>query len=155
MKSNDLIAKVIVDVPTLGELDYKVPEDMLVALGDRVLVTLGRRRVVGIVVNLVRGSEIAQNRLRSVTAVLNDIPPLPSEWLRLTRFAAGYYQRSWGGGRALGTASFPEARAGEATGRRDGTDEKAPRERRSAGGCAGIERRAENGARRTESGRAL
>ena len=96
MKSNDLIAKVIVDVPTLGELDYKVPEDMLVALGDRVLVTLGRRRVVGIVVNLVRGSEIAQNRLRSVTAVLNDIPPLPSEWLRLTRFAAGYYQRSWG-----------------------------------------------------------
>lgn len=96
MKSNDLIAKVIVDVPTLGELDYKVPEDMLVALGDRVLVTLGRRRVVGIVVNLVRGSEIAQNRLRSITAVLNDIPPLPSEWLRLTRFAAAYYQRAWG-----------------------------------------------------------
>ena len=96
MKSNDLIAKVIVDVPTLGELDYKVPEDMLIALGDRVLVTLGRRRVVGIVVNLVRGSEIAENRLRSVTAVLNDMPPLPGEWLRLTRFAAGYYQRSWG-----------------------------------------------------------
>lgn len=96
MPTNDLIAKVIVDVPTLGELDYKVPDDMLVAVGDRVLVTLVRRRMIGIVTALVRGSNLPAQKLRSVTAVLNDIAPLPNEWLSLTRFAARYYLRPWG-----------------------------------------------------------
>lgn len=96
MERNDLIAKVVVDVPTLGELDYRVPDDMLVAVGDRVLVTLVRRRLVGVVVGLARGSSLPDRRLRSIAAVLNDIPPMPSEWLKLTRFAARYYLRSWG-----------------------------------------------------------
>ena len=49
-EAGDLYAKVMVDTPGLGLLDYAVPADMLVAVGDRVVVGLRTRNVVGIVV---------------------------------------------------------------------------------------------------------
>lgn len=96
LKAGDQFAGVIVAAPGLPELDYKVPSDMLVAVGDRVLVTLVKRRVVGIVVSLKTSTEIAGSRLKSILAVLNDIEPLRAEWLALTKFAGLYYQHSWG-----------------------------------------------------------
>ena len=48
-EAGDLYAKVMVDTPGLGLLDYAVPADMLVAVGDRVVVGLRTRNVVGIV----------------------------------------------------------------------------------------------------------
>ena len=47
-EAGDLYAKVMVDTPGLGLLDYAVPADMLVAVGDRVVVGLRTRNVVGI-----------------------------------------------------------------------------------------------------------
>lgn len=93
---HDLIAKVIIDAPGLGALDYRVPPEMLVAVGDRVRVSLGARRVTGIVVKLQSASDWTGGRLKSVLAVMNDMPPLPAEWLALTAFAANYYMRGWG-----------------------------------------------------------
>jgi len=40
-----LFAKVLVDVPGLPPLDYRIPDDLLVAVGDLVVVPLGSRRV--------------------------------------------------------------------------------------------------------------
>ena len=91
----DQFASVILDVP-LGELDYRVPEDMVVVVGDRVLVPLGTRKMVGIVVRLKANAEVDLRKVRKIIRVLNDIAPLSSEWLSLTRFAADYYVRSWG-----------------------------------------------------------
>ena len=51
-EAGDLYAKVMVDTPGLGLLDYAVPADMLVAVGDRVVVGLRTRNVVGIVAGL-------------------------------------------------------------------------------------------------------
>ena len=97
MKSeSEIFAKVIVDAPGLSELDYAVPSDMLVAVGDRVLVGLRTRTVVGIVVALNAASDYTGTRLRRIRAVLKDTAPLPADWLALTRFAARYYVRSWG-----------------------------------------------------------
>ncbi len=96
LKAGDQFAGVIVAAPGLPELDYKVPADMFVAVGDRVLVTLVKRRVVGIVVSLKTSTEIAGSRLKSILTVLNDIEPLRVEWLALTKFAGLYYQHSWG-----------------------------------------------------------
>ena len=51
-EAGDLYAKVMVDTPGLGLLDYAVPADMLVAVGDRVVVGLRTRNVGGIVAGL-------------------------------------------------------------------------------------------------------
>jgi primosomal protein N' (replication factor Y) (superfamily II helicase) len=91
-----LFAKVIVDTPGLGALDYAVPNDMLVAVGDRVAVGLRTRTVVGIVVKLLNASDYTGPRLRRIKAVLRETPPLREEWLALTHFAARYYVRGWG-----------------------------------------------------------
>ena len=48
MPEGNLYAKVLVDVPGLGPLDYKVPDDMLVAVGDRVTANVQTRKVVGV-----------------------------------------------------------------------------------------------------------
>ena len=94
--SVDLFAKVMVDTPGLGLLDYAVPSDMLVAVGDRVVVGLRTRNVVGIVAALQAAPDFTENRVRRIKAVLRDTAPVTEEWLSLTRFAAGYYIRSWG-----------------------------------------------------------
>ena len=96
MSRGSLYAKVLVDVPGLGPLDYLVPDDMLVATGDRVVVNLQTRKVVGIVVAMQTATDLQGKRIRSILRVLNDVPPLSAEWLSLTRFAALYYMRGWG-----------------------------------------------------------
>lgn len=88
-------AKVILDVP-LPALDYRVGEDQQAAIGDRVVVPLAKRQVVGIVTELTGHSDIANGRLRKISKVLADIRPLSKEWMQLTEFAADYYIRQWG-----------------------------------------------------------
>lgn len=95
-EGNSLYAKVIVEAPGLAPLDYVVPADMMVAVGDRVIVGLRTRNVVGIVVGLQNAPDFAKARLRSIKQVLRETAPLSAEWLALTKFAAQYYVRSWG-----------------------------------------------------------
>ena len=94
--AGNLYAKVLVDVPGLGPLDYKVPDDMLVAVGDRITANIQTRKVVGVVAALENATDLQGKRIRSITSVLNDVPPLSAEWLALTRFASLYYLRGWG-----------------------------------------------------------
>ncbi|MDO5530454.1 primosomal protein N' [Sutterella sp.] len=96
MARTDQFAKVLIDAPGLAPLDYRVPEEMLVAVGDLVLVTLGARRAVGLVVLLSSASDIEEKRLKRIQSVLKFSTPVSSEWLSLTRFAATYYLRAWG-----------------------------------------------------------
>ena len=91
-----LYAKVLVDAPGLAPLDYAVPSDVLIAIGDRVVVGLRTRNVVGIVVGLQSEPDFTLSRVRSIKAVLRETAPLSEEWLSLTKFAAQYYVRSWG-----------------------------------------------------------
>lgn len=65
-EAGDLYAKVMVDTPGLGLLDYAVPADMLVAVGDRVVVGLRTRNVVGIVAGLRAAADFAENRVRQI-----------------------------------------------------------------------------------------
>ena len=93
--NGDLFAQVALDLP-LGPLDYRIAEGMELVLGDRVLVPLGSRKLVGVVTGFSRTSGVEEKKLRKITKVLADVTPLPEEWLRLTEFAARYYMRSWG-----------------------------------------------------------
>lgn len=96
MSQSELFAKVIVDAPGLSPLDYSIPSDMLVAVGDRVLVGLRSRTVVGVVVAISATSDYPEQRLRLIKRVLKDTAPLTEDWLALTRFTAQYYVRAWG-----------------------------------------------------------
>ncbi len=86
--------RVALDVPLLGLFDYSA--DHAVAIGTRVIVSFGRRNMVGIVVETPQAPVIDASRVKAVAQVLDDLPPMPADWMRLARFASQYYQRPLG-----------------------------------------------------------
>ena len=95
MSRNDIARVVLLPaVGGLGELDYRVPEQLWRddLPGCRVLMPLGRRRVLGIVSELVERS--AHPRLKEVEAVIDPTPILDRSLLGLCRWAAEYYLAS-------------------------------------------------------------
>lgn len=98
------IARVIVDAPFDEPLDYKLPEELKLEVGQRCLVPLGRRKVVGIVVGFAETSVFPEEKLKSIQSQIDDVPALSKKWLNLTCFAARYYLSSWG---QVALASLP------------------------------------------------
>jgi primosomal protein N' (replication factor Y) len=86
--------RVALDVPVPGLFDYRVAQ--AVRVGQRVVVPFGRRDLIGVVVDLPATPALDESKLRDVIRVLDDLTPLPEDWLRLARFAAEYYQRPLG-----------------------------------------------------------
>ncbi|TAL89814.1 MAG: primosomal protein N' [Candidimonas sp.] len=86
--------RVALDVPLPGLFDYC--SDRPVAIGTRVIVSFGRRNMVGIVVDTPVEPIIDAGRVKTIAQVLDDLPPLPADWIRLAKFAAQYYQRPLG-----------------------------------------------------------
>jgi primosomal protein N' (replication factor Y) len=87
---------VALDVPLARLFDYALPEASEAHVGDRVVVPFGARQRLGVVVETEATSELPASRMKSITAVRTDAPPLPSDWLELMRFLSGYYQRPLG-----------------------------------------------------------
>lgn len=98
-------ARVLVESP-LPPLDYKVPDDMALAVGDRVVVPLRTRKLVGIVAELLPATSVERKKIRSVIALLGETRPLSEEWLQFTRFAADYYLAFWGEAALLALPPF-------------------------------------------------
>lgn len=93
------ILRVALAVPLRRLFDYLPPpgENLTAdAIGLRVRVGFGRRRLVGVIAELGEDSEYPAAQLKAVEAVLRDVPPLPEEWFRLTAFCASYYQTPLG-----------------------------------------------------------
>lgn len=88
------IANVIVDSPIREPLDYLVPADLEIQVGQRCLVPFGTRKMVGIVVGFSEKSRFS--KLKEIISRVDDISPLSPVWLALTSFAARYYQSGWG-----------------------------------------------------------
>lgn len=86
--------RVAIDVPLPGLFDYYA--DTAVPVGTRVIVPFGRRTLVGLVAETADGPSIAIQSVKAVEQVLDDLPPLPEDWMRMARFAAQYYQRPLG-----------------------------------------------------------
>ena len=82
------IVKVIVDAPLRGQLDYKNVLELGLRVGERCIVPLGRRNVIGIVAGFSDSSEWPVNKLRKVAGRPDEIAPLSENWMRLTAFAA-------------------------------------------------------------------
>jgi len=78
-------------------LDYA--SEQALSAGTLLRVPLGRREVAGLVWDddpAEPGGAPDGVEIKPVTAVLDALPPLPSEWRRLMDFAAAYYQRGVG-----------------------------------------------------------
>jgi primosomal protein N' (replication factor Y) len=86
--------RVALDVPLAGPFDYR--HDTPIPAGLRVVVSFGRRRLIGVVVDNPAVPAIDPAQIKPVERVLDDLPPFPEAWLRLARFAAEYYQRPLG-----------------------------------------------------------
>lgn len=89
------ILKVALDVPMDALFDY-LDGGYAVEVGQRVVVSFGRRQQVGIVSEIVGHSEIAADKLKPVLQAFCDEPPLDAETFSLLRFCADYYQYPYG-----------------------------------------------------------
>ncbi|WP_283745814.1 primosomal protein N' [Sideroxydans sp. CL21] len=85
------IIRVALDVPLSTLFDYFVSADTLLGIGQRVLVPFGRKQVLGVAMEWIQDSTLAMDRIKPVTKVLDDVPPLPEELLTLLRFCSDYY----------------------------------------------------------------
>jgi primosomal protein N' (replication factor Y) (superfamily II helicase) len=93
-----LFASVAVPIPVRRTFTYRVgPEaSRHLAVGARVRVPLGPRRVVGTVVEFPASAPAADLEVRDIESVLAGEPPVEPQVLDLARFAADYYLCSWG-----------------------------------------------------------
>jgi primosomal protein N' (replication factor Y) (superfamily II helicase) len=90
------IVRVALDVPLSTLFDYFLAENMTVAAGQRVAVPFGRKQVVGVVMECADSSDLASGRIKAVAQVLDDVPPLPAELLKLLKFCSDYYHHPVG-----------------------------------------------------------
>jgi primosomal protein N' (replication factor Y) (superfamily II helicase) len=87
---------VALDVPLAKLFDYLLPDGAHIARGDRVAVRFGNRAQIGVVVQSDTTTQIALERLKPISAVRDDAPRLPDDWLELMGFLSSYYQRPLG-----------------------------------------------------------
>jgi len=85
------IARVVVELPLETPLDYRIPPDLRPGcrIGQRVLVPLAKRQVLGYIVGLARTSTVAD--LKELVELLDETPLLTPALLQLTRWIAEYY----------------------------------------------------------------
>ncbi|TNF33927.1 MAG: primosomal protein N' [Gammaproteobacteria bacterium] len=93
--SKPLILKVAVAVPLLRVFDYTLPGTLAsggIQPGCRVEVPFGRKRLIGMVVELTDHSELDLARLKPACRLIDKEPILPRDLLDLLSWAADYYQ---------------------------------------------------------------
>jgi primosomal protein N' (replication factor Y) len=90
------IIRVALDVPLSTLFDYVASEEMQLEIGQRVVVPFGRKQVLGVAMAWAETSELAPERIKPLTRVLDDVPPLPQELLTLLQFCSDYYHHPLG-----------------------------------------------------------
>lgn len=92
------IVRVAVPVPLRREFDFLLPDapGSPPAIGGRVLVPFGKRRLVGIVTGTADSSEAPAESLKAVYRFLDPEPVLPTPLDKLVHWAARYYQQPVG-----------------------------------------------------------
>lgn len=90
------IVRVALPVAVDRLFDYWSPAGLHVLPGSAVRARLGRRKLVGVAVDVGRESEIPPERLAPIDEVVVGVPPLPADLRALARFLADYYQQAIG-----------------------------------------------------------
>ncbi|MFQ5850495.1 MAG: primosomal protein N' [Candidatus Binatia bacterium] len=89
-------AQVVIPSPVKGPLVYQVPPflEANLAIGMRVLVPLGKRKVTGVVVDF--SAQTSLEKVREILAVLDEQPILDASLLKLCHWISNYYVSSMG-----------------------------------------------------------
>ncbi|MCF8198857.1 MAG: primosomal protein N' [Sulfuritalea sp.] len=90
------IIHVALDLPLPRLFDYLAPDSNLSDIGLRATVPFGTGSRTGVIVGVADVSEQPIAKLKTVSAILRDMPALPAEWLALCEFCARYYQTPLG-----------------------------------------------------------
>jgi len=85
------IARVVLDVPLNREFDYLAGEADSNDIGRRVTITFGTKSVVGILISIASDSTISTDKLKPLSYIHRETPPLPAECLAFLQFCARYY----------------------------------------------------------------
>jgi len=89
--------QVAIDTPLRRVFDYRLPETLAHAqAGMRVRLPFARREVVGLILRITSETEVPADKLRDVTALLDETPLLSPADLQLLEWAAGYYHHPVG-----------------------------------------------------------
>jgi primosomal protein N' (replication factor Y) (superfamily II helicase) len=94
-----MILAVAIDTPLRLTFDYLPPPDVAldaVQPGQRVWVSFGRRRTVGVVVELRSHSELPLAKLRAAQSLIDDEPTFDPKLLELLTWSAEYYRHPVG-----------------------------------------------------------
>lgn len=86
--------RVALDLPIPALYDYCSAQP--VQIGQRVIVPFGKRRLIGMVMEIAESPALPEQQIRCVEQVLDDLPPMPADWLHMMEFTARYYQRPMG-----------------------------------------------------------
>ncbi|WP_225721392.1 primosomal protein N' [Candidatus Vallotiella sp. (ex Adelges kitamiensis)] len=88
--------RVALDCPCSTLYDYRWVLPLQPLPGMLVQVQFGRRKTVGLVIEVVATTDVPQNRLKNVQNTCTGCSPLNKDWLHFITLAAKYYQRSCG-----------------------------------------------------------
>ena len=90
------IVSVALDVPLPRSFDYLADDARDDDIGRRVSVPFGSGEKIGVILALPQSTDVPTSKLKSVRAILRDMPPLPTDWLALADFCSRYYQHPVG-----------------------------------------------------------
>jgi primosomal protein N' (replication factor Y) len=92
-----LYCQVAIDTPLRRLFDYRLPESLAMAQpGMRVRLPFARREVVGLILRVGTETDVPADKLRDVTALLDEQPLFAPADLQLLEWAAGYYHHPVG-----------------------------------------------------------
>jgi len=91
-----MIVKVALNIPFTEPYDYQIPEELnlQINVGIRVLVSVGSRRMIGVVVEILSASK--HDKLKPVLALIENEPVFDPRMLFFTKWISNYYLCSWG-----------------------------------------------------------
>lgn len=109
------IARVALDLPTPGLIDYLGGDATGGDIGRLVNVEFGRRALTGVLLELAETTDLDPARLKPLGSIRRDLPALPPSWLALVRFCSDYYRFPLGA--AIACALPPGLKRGSGLGR--------------------------------------
>ena len=88
MDTDPRFARVALDVPLERTFDFRVPEGLDPRPGTLVVVPFGTAAKVGVVVARSARSEVPAAKLKAITRIVDDVPPIGARELELLKFCA-------------------------------------------------------------------
>ncbi len=74
---------------------YKIPNDLLIEIGDLVWVPFGSRTLCGVVLNLTNKHNIDEEIIKNIISKINDGPYFDESKLKLIKYISDYYRTSF------------------------------------------------------------